>query len=137
METSAANADSDIIAFNIARLNNATLDIMGSNLGVSGTGRSNNFRIGDAASESAFWSTPSAGAFVGGSGASGTTNISIVPWAIGEDIGNNAIAATNMGNSLVTYVAGIGFSSAQFHHGIAPFPPQPPLTMPASRSPPI
>jgi len=108
MEATSANDDSDIIASDITRLNNATLNIRGTNLG-STNARNNQFRI-VTASDATFISNN----LVGGGGAAGTKNISIVPWAIGEDLGSAALAATNMGNSLVTYVSGAGFRPLDF-----------------------
>ena len=108
MEATTANDDSDIIASDITRLNNATLNIRGTNLGTTNV-RSNQFRI-VTANDSTFISNY----LVGGGGAAGSKNISIVPWALGEDIGSNALAASNMGNSLVTYVSGAGFRPLDF-----------------------
>lgn len=108
MEATTTSDDSDIIASDITRLNNATLNIRGTNLGTTNV-RSNQFRI-VTANDATFISTN----LVGGGGLAGTKNISIVPWAVGEDIGSNALAATNMGNSLVTYVSGAGFRPLDF-----------------------
>ncbi len=108
MEATTSNDDSDIIASDIVRLNNSTLNIRGTNLG-STNARNNQFRI-VTASDATFISSN----LVGGGGLAGTKNISIVPWAVGEDIGSNALAATNMGNSLVTYVSGAGFRPLDF-----------------------
>lgn len=102
LEATITNADSDIIAFDLRRTNNATLNVRGTNLGTT-TGTFNQLRIGDAANQTEFIA-----ALVGGGGAAGSTNVSIVPWAIGEDLGTAALAANNMGNSLVTYVSGAG-----------------------------
>lgn len=108
MEATSSNDDSDIIASDITRLNNATLNIRGTNLG-STNARNNQFRI-VTASDSTFITNN----LVGGGGAAGAKNISIVPWAVGEDLGSNALAASNMGNSLVTYVSGAGFRPLDF-----------------------
>ncbi len=102
MEATTASDDSDIIATNVARLNNGTLNVRGTNLG-TGNAQATLFRI-LAANEAAFI----AGNLVGGGGGADAKNISIVPWAIGEAT-TGALADTNMGNSLVTYVAGAGF----------------------------
>jgi autotransporter-associated beta strand protein len=102
MEASSTGADADIIANDITRLNNSTLSVRGYNLGIVNT-RNNQFRIGDATNQTAFIAN-----LVGGGGAAASKNISIVPWAIGENLTAN-LAAGNMGNSLVTYDSGAGF----------------------------
>lgn len=107
MEAITASDDSDIIAANLARTNSATLNVRGTNLGTT-SAQANQFRI-LAANEAAFI----AGNLVGGNGGAGTKNISIVPWAIGEATAG-ALADTNMGNSLVTYVATAGFRPLAF-----------------------
>jgi fibronectin-binding autotransporter adhesin len=111
METTVAGADADIITNNITRLNNSTLNVRGNNLGIVNT-RSNQFRIGDATNQDAF--IASAANLVGGAGGDGSTNLSIVPWAIGEETGAGALAAGHMGNSLVTYILGTGFRPLNF-----------------------
>lgn len=100
-------AVSAIIADNFIRLNNATVDVRGRSLGLT-TGNRNQFLIGTAANQTAFIAT-----MVGGGGLAGSTSISIVPWAIGETT-SGALAAANMGNSLVTYVSGAGFRPLDF-----------------------
>jgi len=107
MSTGDTNDDSDIIANNILRLNDATLNVRGTALG-SADAQNNQFRI-VTANEAAF----TAANLVGGGGAAGTQNISIVPWAIGETFAGS-ISAEHMGNSLVTYVAGAGFRPLNF-----------------------
>jgi len=107
MEATTADDDSDIIMANLVRANNGTLDVRGTNLG-STAAQNNQFRIGTAANETAFVT-----ALVGGAGAAGTKTISIVPWAIGETT-TGALVATNMGNSLVTYVTGAGIRPLDF-----------------------
>ncbi len=62
-------------------------------------------RIGTAANQTSFI----ASMIGGGSTTLGSKNISIVPWAIAEDILDVGVADTNMGNSLATYVSGQGF----------------------------
>ena len=100
-------AVSAIIADNFIRLNNATVDVRGRSLGLT-TGNRNQFLIGTAANQTAFIAT-----MVGGGGLAGSTSISIVPWAVGETT-SGALAAANMGNSLVTYVSGAGFRPLDF-----------------------
>lgn len=99
---SSGTAVASLLANDFIRSNNATVAVRGRSLGLT-SGSRNQFLIGTAANESAFIST-----LVGGGGAAGATNISIVPWAVGETT-SGALAAANMGNSLVTYVAGAGF----------------------------
>lgn len=108
MDTNDANDDSDIIASNVLRFNDATLNVRGTNLG-STLAQNNQFRI-VSANEAAF---DTAANLVGGNGAAGSQNIDIVPWAIGETFAG-AIGAGNMGNSLVTYVNGAGFRPLDF-----------------------
>ena len=93
---------SSITADDFIRLNNSTVNVRGRSLGLT-TGSRNQFLIGTAANQTAFIAT-----MVGGGGLAGSTNISIVPWAVGETT-SGALAAANMGNSLVTYVSGAGF----------------------------
>jgi autotransporter-associated beta strand protein len=107
MGTAGTNDDSDIIASNILRFNSATLNVRGTALG-STDARNNQFRI-VTANDAPFI----AANLVGGGGAAGSQNLSIVPWAIGESFTGN-IAAGNMGNSLVTYVSGAGFRPLNF-----------------------
>ena len=107
MEATTANDDSDIIADNIVRLNKSTLNVRGTNLGTT-SAQANQFRI-VTANDSAFI----AANLVGGAGAAGTMNISIVPWAVGQAT-TGALAAGTMGNSLVTYLSGAGFRPLDF-----------------------
>lgn len=102
MEATTADDNSDLIAANIVRLNNATMNVRGTNLG-GNTPQENEFRIGDPANEAAFIAT-----LVGGGGLAGSKNISIVPWAIGQST-PGALNATHMGNSLLTYTSPGGF----------------------------
>ncbi|MDZ4402047.1 autotransporter-associated beta strand repeat-containing protein [Prosthecobacter sp.] len=105
MEASSTNDDADFIISDLVRLNDATLNVRGTNLG-GASSQENEFRIGDATNQTAF--IANAANLVGGGGAAASQNISIVPWAIGESTAG-ALAATHMGNSLVTYVSGSGF----------------------------
>ncbi|MCB1207669.1 MAG: autotransporter-associated beta strand repeat-containing protein [Verrucomicrobiales bacterium] len=98
----------EIIANNIERQNNATLDVRGTNLGAS-SGRRVRLRIGDATNQTAFVAT-----LIGGGGAAGTPTQSIVPWAMAELVTNAAVGDANMGNSLATYVSGQGFRALDF-----------------------
>lgn len=107
MEATTSSDDSDLIATDIARLNNATMNVRGTNLGGS-TSQENEFRIGNSANETAFIAT-----LVGGGGLAGAKNISIVPWAIGQST-TGALADAHMGNSLLTYAAGPGFRPLDF-----------------------
>ncbi|WP_395750690.1 autotransporter-associated beta strand repeat-containing protein [Prosthecobacter sp.] len=107
LEATTTSDDSDIIMNNLLRTNRATLDVRGTNLG-STSSQNNQLRIGNSANQTAFIAT-----LVGGGGAATTKTISIVPWAIGETV-TGALAATTMGNSLVTYVSGAGFRPLDF-----------------------
>jgi autotransporter-associated beta strand protein len=74
----------------INRLNNSTLFVRGSNLG--GPAGNGVAQIG---------STTSPGTLVGGGGAAGSTNISILPWGVG-----NIGAAATLGSTHLTYSGG-------------------------------
>lgn len=74
----------------ITRQNNSTLFVRGTNLGAT-----------PANGVAQITSTASPGTLIGGGGAAGTTNISILPWAVG-----NVSAAATTGSSLVTYSGG-------------------------------
>lgn len=111
-EASGTTGRAAILFENIVRTagNNSTLDIRARNLGLA-AGDRNNIAFNAtsfAANETAF-----IGTLVGGGGAAGTQNISIVPWAIGEGPTANPLD-TNMGNSLLTYVATNGFRPLDF-----------------------
>ena len=106
-----SSAVSQIIANDFVRLNNATVNVRGRFLGAT-SGNRTQMRIGDAANQSAF--IANASNLVGGSGIGGTKNIKIVPWAIGESFSAASVAASNMGNSLVTYDSGAGFRPLAF-----------------------
>ncbi len=108
--TNVANTSSlaQITVASVARNNYATFNVRGTNLGTSSTvvGRTF-FRLATAA-ESAFTTNN----HIGGGGAALSSTISIVPWAVGQDLGWNLLSTTvnnQRGNSFVTYVAGIGF----------------------------
>jgi fibronectin-binding autotransporter adhesin len=96
------NGRAGLIAQDFVRNDDATFAVRGRNLGTTTT-HHNQFRI-VASNEAAFISS----ALVGGGGAAGGATISILPWAIGETHNATTTGATNMGNSLVTYVAGTG-----------------------------
>lgn len=106
MGTSTTNDDSDIIASDIVRLNRSTMNVRGTALGTNAA-RSNNFRV-VTASETALIAS-----MVGTGTTAGAQNLKILPWGIGEAFAND-LADTNMGNSLITYVAGIGFRPLDF-----------------------
>lgn len=95
-------------AANFVRSNNATLNARGTNLGGTTNARTQ-LRIVTGANETAFI----AANLVGGGGAAGTKQVSIVPWAIGQST-TAGVVDTSMGNSLVTYVAGAGFRPLDF-----------------------
>lgn len=97
------SSSTQLIANDIVRENNATLNVRGTNLG-NASGRRTLLRIGDATNQTAFID-----AMVGGGGALGSTSLSIVPWAIAQDVTNAGVGDTHMGNSLATYISGRGF----------------------------
>jgi autotransporter-associated beta strand protein len=102
---SATSYEASLIATGFERRNRATVTVIGRGLGLASNANGrNNFRIGDAAAQTAFM----ASAQLGAGGAAGTPTMSIVPWAVGEALAAE-IAVANMGNSLVTYVSGAGF----------------------------
>ena len=102
LEASVASAVSTIVADNILRSNGSTFNVRGTNMTAT-TGQRAQLRIGTAGNQTTFMAT-----MVGGGGALGTKNISIVPWAIAEEV-TGAVGDTNMGNSLASYVTGVGF----------------------------
>jgi autotransporter-associated beta strand protein len=112
-----SSAEASLVAASFERRNFATVTAMARSLGLiaDATGR-NNFRIGDAAAQSAFMGTQ----MVGGGGAAATSTISIVPWAFGENL-TVEVAAANMGNSLVTYASGNGFRPLAFANEYATY----------------
>lgn len=103
LETANTNTVAQLIVDNLTRANNATFDIRGTNM-TNTTANRSQIRIGTTANETAFIATMVGG----GSTTAGTKNISIVPYMFGEEFAG-AIADTNMGNSLLTYVTGNGF----------------------------
>ena len=98
-------SEASVLATAFERRNYATAVVMGRALGLTSdaTGR-NNFRISDAAAQTAFMGS----SLLGAGGAAASTTMSIVPWAVGEALTVRSVV-TNMGNSLVTYVTGGGF----------------------------
>jgi autotransporter-associated beta strand protein len=105
------NARAGIIASTFVRNDNATFSVRGRNLGTT-LQHHNQFRLATA-NEAAFIA-----GLVGGGDSSGVT-LSILPWAIGETHNNTTSAGTNMGNSLVTYVAGQGLRPLDLVAGYA------------------
>lgn len=103
LEGTATNSVPTLIVDNIVRANKATLDVRGTNMSAT-TGARAQLRIGTAGNQTTFIN-----AMVGGGSTTlGTKNISIVPWAIGEEM-TGGLGDTNMGNSLMTYVSGTSF----------------------------
>lgn len=99
------NSRSIIIASDFSRTNSATFNVRGRAMGSNaGTGGQSQLKIVSGAAETAFLLT-----LVGGVDyTSGADNNKIVPWAIGENL-TGGLAATNMGNTLVSYSANRGF----------------------------
>lgn len=95
-----------IIASNFVRNVGTTLDVRGINLGGTTNSRGQ-LKIADGANEVAFLASTN---LVGGGAAvgAGNKNVSIVPWAIGENT-TIALVDTNMGNTFLTYVDNRGF----------------------------
>ena len=93
-------------AASIVRNNASTLNIRGTNLGEAGSGgRVGRFLIANSG-EASFTSANQ----IGGGGANGSTSLSIVPWAIGQDLGTTGnVDATAVGNSFLTYRNDNGF----------------------------
>lgn len=93
-------------AASIVRNNASTLNIRGTNLGEAGSGgRVGRFLIANSG-EASFTSANQ----IGGGGANGSTSLSIVPWAIGQDLGTSGnVNATAVGNSFLTYRNDNGF----------------------------
>jgi autotransporter-associated beta strand protein len=104
MEATAGGAVSTLAVTNVVRSNGATLDIRGTNMGATAGTRAQ-LRIGDNTNRDAFMAANLIG---GGITATGSKNISIIPWAIGEHVTGSLVDA-NMGNSLVTYTTNGGF----------------------------
>ncbi len=101
-DATAAGAVSGIITSDIVRSNSSTINARGRGLGAT-AGDRNFLRIASGtANETAFAAT-----LVGGAGAAGSKNISILPWGIGE-VTTASLADANMGNSLLTYVVATG-----------------------------
>jgi autotransporter-associated beta strand protein len=97
------SAQANIIASGWTRNNDATVIVRGRNLGGTSAERTQ-FRV-LAANDG-----PMLAENIGGGGVIGGTakNVSIVPWAIGENL-TGGLADGNMGNSLVSYVDDRGF----------------------------
>ncbi|MEZ5385656.1 MAG: autotransporter-associated beta strand repeat-containing protein [Prosthecobacter sp.] len=96
----------------IVRNAGATFNVRGRLLGdTNGSAAWSQFEIGDNGVEATFMTNN----LVGGGGTAGgmATNVSIVPWAIGERYTSN-LANTNMGNTFVTYVQDAGFKPLNF-----------------------
>ena len=102
-----AGDDPNLSIENLIRNNAATLNVRATNLGTT-NGQRGRVLI-DNGNELAFNATE-----IGGGGAAGSTNISIVPWIIGENVGTAITAATNMGNSLVRYDNTLGLVALDF-----------------------
>ena len=101
--SSKASCITRLNAANFVRNNHATVDVRGMYLGVA-SGERTQLRITTTANETAFMTAN----LVGGGGSTSSTNTSIIPWAIGESL-SVAATVTNMGNTLMTYVASQGF----------------------------
>ncbi|MFO1484003.1 MAG: autotransporter-associated beta strand repeat-containing protein [Verrucomicrobiaceae bacterium] len=89
----------DIISSGWTRSNFATIDVRGRTLGGTGTSNTTQFKVTNASDAAMI------AANIGGGGTIGTSSktVSIIPWAIGENL-TGALADTNMGNTFVSYV---------------------------------
>ncbi len=96
--------DPFIQADNVLRTNHSTLNIRGRDLGNAGGGAQVARVLIDNAQEAGFKSANE----IGGGGAIGTTTISIIPWAIGQDLANN-VNDLSVGNSFLHYDVANGF----------------------------
>jgi autotransporter-associated beta strand protein len=101
-EASGTTGRAAIFTSNFLRLNGSTLNARGRALGLT-TGDRNQFRITDATNQTNFIAT-----MIGGGGAADSATLSILPWAIGENL-TTTLADGNMGNTFLTYVSGAGF----------------------------
>lgn len=108
--TTGTNSSSiaQITAANLVRNNRATFNVRGTNLGTAATTNGRTFFRLATGAEATFTGLN----LIGGAGASGGATMSIVPWAVGQDLGLNLLSTSQnsqRGNSLVTYVATAGF----------------------------
>jgi autotransporter-associated beta strand protein len=101
----------EFVASTLTRNNFSTLNVRGANLGQGTGAQRGRYRVATAA-EAGFM----ANNMIGGGSLTGT-NISIVPWVVGQNLGLNNLSTTvnnQRGNSLATYIAGIGFRPLDF-----------------------
>jgi autotransporter-associated beta strand protein len=92
-----AGAATTLDTAQLNRVGRSTFLARGDKLG-AGTGATfTTFRVGNSSSLG----------LIGGGGASGSTNISIVPWALGNSTSGSTLNSGS--NSLITYVNGVGF----------------------------
>lgn len=104
----------------ISRSNNATLSVRGTNLASGASIQRTRFRIDVTAAQTAFMANHQ----IGAGSTAGAANLRIVPWAIGQDlISNNfgTVSNNELGNSLVTYVSGVGFRPLNFSNEYATY----------------
>jgi autotransporter-associated beta strand protein len=104
------SSQADIIASSWTRNAGATLNVRGRALGAAAAANnSTRFKVLDANDASLVAGNIGGGGVVGGT----AKNVSITPWAIGENL-TGALGDTNMGNTLVTYVDNRGFVPLSF-----------------------
>jgi len=94
-----------ILSSNWSRQNSATVNVRGRNLGATAdaTGRSQ-FKVLDANDAAMIAANVGGGGTIGGT----AKNVSIIPWAVGENL-TAALADGNMGNTFLSYVDNRGF----------------------------
>ena len=109
-------SESQIVADNFVRTAGATLNVRGRALGTANNVVNTQLRINNATNQTNFIN-----AMTGGAGAAGTTNQSIVPWAMGETFNGGGVPGNVMGNSLMTYVSGRGFTALDLATDYATF----------------
>jgi autotransporter-associated beta strand protein len=99
------SAQSRFISAGWTRLNGATVNVRGRNLGATAdaAGRTQ-FKVTDANDAAMIAANVGGGGTIGGT----AKNVSIVPWAIGENL-TAGLVDGNMGNTFLTYVDNRGF----------------------------
>ncbi len=115
-DNNGTSTESQIIADNFVRTAGATFNVRGRDLGNANNVRTTQLRINNATNQTNFIN-----AMTGGAGAAGTTNQSIVPWAMGENFTAGGVPGNVMGNSLMTYVSGRGFTALDLTTDYATF----------------
>lgn len=92
-----------IAAIGWTRSNAATINVRGRNLGGTANERAQ-FKVADANDAAMIAANVGGGGVIGGT----AKNVSIIPWAIGENL-TTGLADANMGNTFLSYVDNRGF----------------------------